>query len=52
MTFTKANATAARAGEEEGRPKTVVNSEPKIGRNDPCFCGSGKKYKKCHGIEA
>jgi preprotein translocase subunit SecA len=21
----------------------------KIGRNDPCFCGSGKKYKKCHG---
>ncbi len=24
-------------------------SQPKIGRNDPCFCGSGKKYKKCHG---
>jgi preprotein translocase subunit SecA len=24
----------------------------KIGRNDPCFCGSGKKYKKCHGAEA
>jgi preprotein translocase subunit SecA len=23
--------------------------EPKPGRNDPCFCGSGKKYKKCHG---
>jgi uncharacterized protein YchJ len=23
--------------------------EPKVGRNDPCFCGSGKKYKKCHG---
>jgi preprotein translocase subunit SecA len=22
---------------------------PKLGRNDPCFCGSGKKYKKCHG---
>jgi hypothetical protein len=22
---------------------------PKPGRNDPCFCGSGKKYKKCHG---
>jgi uncharacterized protein YchJ len=21
----------------------------KIGRNDPCYCGSGKKYKKCHG---
>jgi preprotein translocase subunit SecA len=28
----------------------VVKSErDKIGRNDPCWCGSGKKYKKCHG---
>ena len=27
--------------------RTVVRSEPKIGRNDPCPCGSGKKYKKC-----
>jgi preprotein translocase subunit SecA len=27
----------------------VRKSQPKIGRNDPCFCGSGKKYKKCHG---
>lgn len=27
----------------------VVNAEPKIGRNDPCPCGSGKKYKNCHG---
>lgn len=27
----------------------VVNTEPKVGRNDPCPCGSGKKYKKCHG---
>jgi preprotein translocase subunit SecA len=52
ITFTKANANAARAGEEEGRPRTVVKTEPKIGRNDPCFCGSGKKYKKCHGGEA
>jgi preprotein translocase subunit SecA len=26
-------------------------SGPKIGRNDPCFCGSGKKYKNCHGKE-
>jgi uncharacterized protein YecA (UPF0149 family) len=25
---------------------------PKLGRNDPCFCGSGKKYKKCHGQAA
>jgi len=27
----------------------VVSTEPKVGRNDPCPCGSGKKYKKCHG---
>jgi|APLak6261678615_1056124.scaffolds.fasta_scaffold01205_2 preprotein translocase subunit SecA len=29
--------------------KTVVREGPKVGRNDPCPCGSGKKYKKCHG---
>jgi preprotein translocase subunit SecA len=29
--------------------KTVSNGGPKVGRNDPCPCGSGKKYKKCHG---
>jgi preprotein translocase subunit SecA len=29
--------------------RTVVKKEKKIGRNDPCPCGSGKKYKKCHG---
>jgi preprotein translocase subunit SecA len=29
--------------------KTVVREGPKTGRNDPCPCGSGKKYKKCHG---
>ena len=28
-----------------------VKVEPKIGRNDPCPCGSGKKYKQCHGKE-
>lgn len=27
----------------------IVNREPKVGRNDPCPCGSGKKYKNCHG---
>lgn len=31
-------------------PEPYVRPEPKIGRNDPCPCGSGKKYKKCHGI--
>jgi len=41
---------AADAGERE-KPKqeTVVRTQPKVGRNDPCPCGSGKKYKKCHG---
>ncbi len=29
--------------------KPVVRDEPKVGRNDPCPCGSGKKYKKCCG---
>jgi preprotein translocase subunit SecA len=28
---------------------TVVRAQPKVGRNDPCPCGSGKKYKHCHG---
>jgi preprotein translocase subunit SecA len=40
-------------GEMEGEApahKPVVNEEPKVGRNDPCPCGSGKKYKKCHGV--
>lgn len=30
-------------------PKQVVNTAPKVGRNDPCACGSGKKSKKCCG---
>jgi SEC-C motif-containing protein len=30
-------------------PHTVVRSAPKVGRNEPCPCGSGKKYKLCHG---
>jgi preprotein translocase subunit SecA len=30
-------------------PKTVVRNQPKVGRNEPCPCGSGKKYKHCHG---
>ena len=27
----------------------TIHAEEKIGRNDPCYCGSGKKYKYCHG---
>mgnify|MGYP002802745046 FL=1 len=37
---------------EGGINKTIVNDTPKIGRNDPCPCGSGKKYKNCHGKNA
>ncbi|MFH0855894.1 MAG: preprotein translocase subunit SecA [Candidatus Omnitrophota bacterium] len=38
------------AGPQESEGvKTVKLSGPKVGRNDPCPCGSGKKYKKCHG---
>ena len=37
---------------EGGMNKTIVNDGPKIGRNDPCPCGSGKKYKNCHGKNA
>ena len=37
-----------------GRPTANVKApgSKKIGRNDPCFCGSGKKYKRCHGLAA
>jgi preprotein translocase subunit SecA len=41
-----ATATAV-AGDGNGAP--AARSGPKIGRNDPCWCGSGKKYKRCHG---
>jgi uncharacterized protein YecA (UPF0149 family) len=30
-------------------PRVPAHAEPQAGRNDPCPCGSGKKYKKCHG---
>jgi preprotein translocase subunit SecA len=49
LTFTGPNQTAAAAGTEDGKIRTVTRSHPKVGRNDPCYCGSGKKYKKCHG---
>ncbi len=32
--------------------KAIKRGNPKVGRNDPCPCGSGKKYKQCHGVEA
>ena len=41
------NSPMAAASRPEGA--TVVRSHPKVGRNDPCPCGSGRKYKQCHG---
>ncbi len=36
-------------GAHAGAAGTMTNAMPKVGRNDPCPCGSGKKYKQCHG---
>ena len=45
-----AQPTAASHGDEEpAKKKPVRNAAKKVGRNDPCPCGSGKKYKKCCG---
>jgi preprotein translocase subunit SecA len=43
---------ARMAGSGENQPVQQVVRGEKIGRNDPCHCGSGKKYKKCHGANA
>jgi preprotein translocase subunit SecA len=37
-------------GNGSSSPQQVVRGQAKVGRNDPCPCGSGKKYKKCHGM--
>jgi len=44
---------ARMAGGGEAQPvQQVVRAQEKVGRNDPCPCGSGKKFKKCHGAQA
>jgi uncharacterized protein YecA (UPF0149 family) len=43
----KAQPREASGGTDE--VQTIKRDGPKVGRNDPCPCGSGKKYKKCHG---
>ncbi|MFT5709916.1 MAG: preprotein translocase subunit SecA [Halioglobus sp.] len=46
-------AETAAPGASEGReatPQTFTREERKVGRNEPCPCGSGKKFKQCHGI--
>ena len=40
---------AASAGRGGMKTQTIKRAEKKVGRNDPCPCGSGKKYKHCHG---
>jgi preprotein translocase subunit SecA len=50
LSFTGPNQGAAAAGEEAGRVKTITRDQPKVGRNELCPCGSGKKYKKCCGV--
>jgi preprotein translocase subunit SecA len=37
-------------GGGDGASNQVKRDSPKVGRNDPCPCGSGKKFKKCHGV--
>jgi preprotein translocase subunit SecA len=37
------------SGDAAAAVPAPVHAEKKVGRNDPCPCGSGKKYKKCHG---
>ena len=52
-----ASTTTAGIPAQQGHPQQPpaqkvqpVRAEPKVGRNDPCPCGSGKKFKNCHGV--
>ena len=55
MAFEHAQATPALPEEQADAPseaippQPITRTQPKVGRNDPCPCGSGKKYKQCHG---
>ena len=40
---------AAAAAPQQPRVTEPIKAAPRVGRNDPCPCGSGKKYKNCHG---
>jgi preprotein translocase subunit SecA len=44
-----AGTAVASGGAGNGSGPQPARGGPKIGRNDPCWCGSGKKFKKCHG---
>lgn len=49
LTEVHENASIIGAKDGSGKVQSSVKKDPEIGRNDPCHCGSGKKYKKCHG---
>jgi len=44
-----ATASAGGNGNATSQNRQPARSGPKVGRNDPCWCGSGKKFKRCHG---
>ena len=50
--YSEAAGGQAQAAEPPPVAKTIRKQVPKVGRNDPCPCGSGKKYKKCCGKNA
>lgn len=52
LVFTGANQNATVAGEEAAKTKPMVRTTPKLKPNDPCPCGSGKKAKKCCGVDS
>jgi preprotein translocase subunit SecA len=48
-TFEHKSSSSLEGSERAEKPQTVQRQGPKVGRNEPCPCGSGKKYKQCHG---
>ena len=46
---TQSAAPSQQAASADTKPETFVRQQPKVGRNEACPCGSGKKYKQCHG---
>ena len=49
MTSRATDVTGAPIPAQRAAPAPFVRDVPKVGRNDPCPCGSGRKYKQCHG---
>ena len=49
--FSQYSSTGGGSGPEKNQKIDPVRVEKKVGRNDPCPCGSGKKYKQCHGLQ-